>query len=56
MAVVDGSVFLGEEDGLAGQAMAQAVETGPGFAFDGTGTGGFLCVFTIGIELGFREG
>jgi hypothetical protein len=56
MAVVDGSVFLGEEDGLAGQAMAQAVETGPGFAFGGAGTGGFLCVFPVGVELGLRDG
>jgi hypothetical protein len=37
--VIGGAVFVGEEDGLAGEAVAEAVEADSGFGFGGGGTG-----------------
>ncbi len=37
--VIGGAVFVGEEDGLANEAVAEVVEADSGFGFGGGGTG-----------------
>src|SRR5579862_5162506 len=47
-----GGVFVGEEEVLGGEAVRDAVAAGGGFALGGAGAGTFLCVFSIGCDLG----
>ena len=48
-------VFEGEDDGFGGEAVFEGVEAGFGFAFCGSGSGGFLSVAAVGRDL-FRCG
>ncbi len=50
--VVGIAVFFGQEGGLAGETVAEAVEAGPGFAGRGGGAGGVGGVFAVGEDLG----
>src|SRR5882724_11103099 len=50
--VVDG--FVGEEEGLGGDAELEGVEAGGGFAFGGAGSGGLFRVSAVGGELFWR--
>jgi hypothetical protein len=45
-------VVAGGEGGAGAEAVAEAILGGAGFAFRGAGSGGFLCVGAIGLDLG----
>src|SRR5207253_7076802 len=50
---IDLQVFGGKHDGLAGEAMTEAVEAGASFAFLGARTGGMRCIVAIGVVTSF---
>jgi hypothetical protein len=46
-----GGGFEGEDDGFGGEAVFEGVEFGFGLAFGGAGSGGFLRVAAVGVDL-----
>jgi hypothetical protein len=45
--LIGGEIVFGQNDGLAGEAVAQGVEPNPALAFGGYGSGGACGIFAV---------
>jgi len=55
--LIGGEIVFGQNDSLAGEAVAESVERDPAFAFRGDRAGGASCVRQLTAALvSFREG